>query len=375
MALEALREACGVSLRGRRVLIKPNVGFVAPAACGVTTHPEVVRGIIRFCRERGAAAVVVGESSVFGVDTDEAMASCGLPSIAREEGAELVNMDRQEAVAVSVPDPMAVERVRVSALALRSDLIVSVPVMKTHMHAGATLGIKNMKGCLPGEEKRRFHHLREQKRFARWHAYKTLDRAIADLYCVLPPHLAVIDGVVAMEGLGPLLGEPKPLGVVLASEDALVADLAALRVMGLAPERAPHIVLAAGRRGLARDALAHTVPDAEVLARLGSRFRLALAEDISAQFPHFRLAEGHSCSACHATAMAFLKTYGARTEPGEPVTIALGRGLRREDLSGRAILLGNCTARLRGAGAFLEGCPPVPSDILRALEPLLKGSD
>ncbi len=124
---------------------------------------------------------------------------------------------------------MAVEKMKVSSLALKADAIITLPVMKSHMHAVASLGLKNMKGCLHGKQKRDFHHLGEKPRFAAWQDYKPIDRAIADLFAVLPPFATVVDAVVAMEGLGPLLGEPKPLDLVLASRVPLAADLAAWR--------------------------------------------------------------------------------------------------------------------------------------------------
>jgi hypothetical protein len=76
-----------------------------------------------------------------------------------------------------------------------------------------------------------------------------------------------------------------------------------------------------------------------------------------------------ACSACDSTVMAFLRSYGANYEGKEEVQILLGKGVREEDIKcRRCIMLGNCTAKLRGKGVFLEGCPPIPSDMKRALE-------
>jgi uncharacterized protein (DUF362 family) len=293
-----------------------------------------------------------------------------MAKVAREEGVRLVNLDAGEPVTVEVPEPMAVDRLKVSSLALEAEAIVSVPVMKCHMHVGATLGIKNMKGCLHRRQKQRLHHLAEGESFARWHAHRTLDRAIADLFSILPPDLTVVDGIVGLEGLGPMLGDPKPLGLVLASGNALAADVAALYLMGLSCSDVPHVMLSARKAGLAPPPWDELNLDRARFDSLRAPFRPAVAEDITAKFPQFRFLEGKTCSACLATLMAFLQTYGEGYAGREPVCIAAGKGLEPELIARQTVLLGNCTAKVAKLGRYVEGCPPIPSDIVRAIAAL-----
>ena len=89
------------------------------------------------------------------------------------------------------------------------------------------------------------HHLAEKKKFQKWSTWRTLDRAIADLSSVILPHIVLLDAIVVMEGMGPLIGDPRPLGAVLASQDALAADIVGLELIGFKMEDAPHIQLAA----------------------------------------------------------------------------------------------------------------------------------
>jgi len=366
MTVEVLREVVTRSFRNKSVLIKPNLGFFSSSGTGVVTHCEVIRGVIRFMKDAGARPFV-GDSCIFGVNPREAFEKSGAAAVAREEGVDLINLDEGEPIPIEIPQPLAVDQVKISSHAAHADCIVSLPVMKTHMYAIVSISLKNMKGCLFQREKMRFHHLREEERFSRWHAYKNLDRAIADLSSVLYADLAVVDGMVAMEGMGPILGEPKPLGLVVAAEDPIAADTAAAFLMGFKRKEIPHLHLAAWKRGGKPD-FDDLELDRDLFALHRTPFKPALAEDISAQYPEFAFSTGETCSACEATAMAFLKYHGEKYKGIETVHIIMGRRADPKEVARkRCIILGNCAAKLRDMGIFLEGCPPIPSDILNAL--------
>jgi uncharacterized protein (DUF362 family) len=368
MTVELLREVVTQDFRNRSVLVKPNLGFLGDSGTGIITHCEVVRGVVRFMKEVGAQPFI-GDSCIFGVNPKEVFERSGTATIAREEGVDLINLDEGRPVPFHVPDPYAVDGFKVSSYAAEADRIVSVPVMKTHMHVIASLSLKNMKGCLHQREKMRFHHLREEDRFLAWHPYKNLDRAVADLASVLYADLAVIDGIVAMEGLGPGLGEPKPLGLVLAGEDSIATDIAALFLMGFTEKELPHLALAMTKRKRTGLTFEDLDVDREAFLALRSPFKRAVPEDISAQFPEFTITSGETCSACDATMMAFLKTWGKSYSGKDVPQIAMGKRIDpRRIHKERCILVGNCTAKLREMGIFLEGCPPIPSDILKAID-------
>ena len=257
---------------------------------------------------------------------------------------------------------------KISSYAAEADCIVSVPVMKTHMYAIASLSLKNMKGCLHQREKMRFHHLREEDRFAPWHGFKNLDRAVADLSSVLYADLVVIDGIVAMEGLGPISESRSPLAWSWQAEDPIAADTAALFLMGFSAgessSRQPGGDEAKAHGGVRRSAI--WIGSASLALR--TPFKRAVAEDVTAQFPEFRFSTGETCSACEATAMAFLKTYGKKYAGMETVQVVMGKKVDpKEWIRERCIVLGNCAARFREMGIFLEGCPPIPSDLMKAV--------
>jgi len=228
--------------RGKRVLLKPNVARVAPPGAGITTHPQVVAAAIDAFREAGAD-VAVGESPILGVKTQEAFDTAGITLIAHERDCLLIDMDARRYVEVPVPDGVAIHSLKVCPEVLEYDLVVSVPVMKMHMHTGVTLAVKNMKGCLWRRSKVHLHMLPPVE----GHDEKPIDIAIADMSSVIRPHLSIIDGTVGMEGLGPSAGQAKPLGVIVVSADAFAADAIACKLMGTAAENIPHLRIGAER--------------------------------------------------------------------------------------------------------------------------------
>ncbi len=358
----ALESVGPLPVRGRRVLLKPNAGRVAPPGSGIVTHPEVVAAAIDFFREAGAE-VAVGESPIVGVDVQEAFAAAGVTAVAGRRGCPLIDMDRRPCVEVIVPAGRIVHSLKVCPEALEYDFVVSVPVMKRHMHTGVTLAVKNMKGCLWRRSKVELHMLPALDGCPD----KPLDVAIADMASVLRPHLAVVDGTVGMEGLGPSAGRPKPLDAVVAGADAFAADAVACQLMGTAAEDIPHLRLGA-ERGYGTIELDRVTVTPKDWRDAASPFA-APPENLAIEFANVAVIDEHSCSACQSTLLLFLARYKDRIFdyfPGqEKVHVAIGR-LEAEPPAG-TLLVGNCTAAHRQAGIFVPGCPPVGSQILAAL--------
>ncbi len=246
---KALNQFHFQEFRGKKILIKPNAARVASPGDGITTHPEVVKAVIDHLREGGVKEIVMGESCIFGVDSEEVFRSTGLNEISKEKKVKLIDLDQTTPIEIKIPQGKIIDRIRVSSILKEIDFIISIPVMKTHMHTKVTLGIKNMKGLLWRREKVRFHQLQSNK--IETQDFKPLDLAISDMATILWPRFSIIDATSAMEGLGPAYGKKKKMDLVIAGNDALATDAVATELMGFCPEDIPHLRLIA-ERGLAQ---------------------------------------------------------------------------------------------------------------------------
>ena len=359
---EALEPVDLSDVGGTRVLLKPNIGRVASPGAGVTTHPDVVAAAIDVFRQAGAD-VAVGESPIVGVRLAEAFDTSGVAAVAAERDCPLLDMDRRRYVEMPVPEGRAIHSLRVCPDVLEFDIVVSIPVMKMHMHTGVTLAVKNMKGCLWRRSKVKLHMLPPIEGSDQ----KPIDVAIADLSSVLCANLAVIDGTVGMEGLGPSAGAAKPLDVVVVSTDPFAADAVACRLMGTQAEHVPHLSMGADRGYGVID------PDRmTVTPECWQDWILPFArppENLTIEFPNITVLDNNSCSACQSTLLLFLQRYHDRLFDYFPsqsgINIAIGSG--HKELPEGTLCLGNCTSNQRERGIFVPGCPPVGSQILAAV--------
>jgi len=348
--------------RGRRVLLKPNAGRVAAPGSGVVTERRVVAAAIDAFQNIGAQ-VAVGDSPIAGVKRLEALEATGIAEVARARGCSVLDLDAGKAVEVPLPNGSAIQSLKVCPQIFAWDFIVSIPVMKIHMHTSVTLAVKNMKGCLWRRSKVDLHMLPPIDGTDE----KSLDLAIADMSEILRPHLSLIDGTVGMEGMGPSAGRPKPLGVVVVGADAFATDAVACRLMGQSAERIAHLRVGAQRgHGVIELARIETQPhDWPSHAR---DFETA-PENLSIEFPNVEVLDENSCSACQSTLLLFLRRYGEQLfdyfPQGRPVTVAIGKGV--SEVPAGALCVGNCTRQHRDRGVYVKGCPPVGSSIFRAI--------
>jgi len=349
------------NLKGKRVLIKPNAARLASPGEGVTTHPWVVAATIDHLKEKGVEDIVIGESCIFGVDAREAFRVTGLKEISEKREVKLIDLDQGGPVEIAIPKGKLLKKIKVPAILRSFNFIVSIPVMKTHMHTQVTLSIKNMKGLLWRREKVRLHQLRYDKRITRGH--KELDIAISEMASVLFPDLSIIDGTVGMEGMGPAYGRMKKMGMILVGNNPLSTDAVATRLMGFDPEEVPHLRLSA-KKGLGEIQLKKISIQPEDYLKWESHFDPPPSK-LSIHFPGIIIHDEGSCSACLSTLLVFLQSYHPqlldRYLKKENIHIGLGKYLNTCPKG--TILIGNCTSKLKSKGIFIHGCPPVASQI------------
>ena len=363
MAYDAIKSVFEGDAQGKRVLLKPNAGRRGPANTALCTGPEVVRGVIRFFKEQKAAEILVGDGALWGVNVWEAMDMAGISQVCREEGVTAVNLDEAPPVIQEIKDGIMVEQLKFSSLPFEVDLIVSIPVIKTHMYTGATLSIKNMKGCLYKMEKTKLHRINKPNPNPA--KGRCLDYGIADMCTVLMPDYAVLDGTTCMEGFGPSVGDPLELNLVAASKDPTAADYVGVQLMGMPADAIAHINLVRDRCGTAGpDDILVDPPDFQKYAK---KFSTADMSKLSNIYPNIDVVEKGTCSACSATVMAFIKTHGSKFDAEYQFVLATGKDLSEEDLArDNLVLVGNCAgecAKKLGLD-YCKGCPPVGSSIL-----------
>ncbi|MBM4305966.1 MAG: DUF362 domain-containing protein [Deltaproteobacteria bacterium] len=348
-------------LKGRKVLIKPNAARLASPGEGVTTHPSVVEATIDRLKEKGVADIVIGESCIFGVKPREAFRMTGMKGISEKKKVKLVDLDQIDPMEMMIPEGKVIKKIKVSSILKEVDFIISIPVIKTHMHTQVTLSIKNMKGLLWRREKARLHQPRCNESVTQ--GYKTLDIAISDMASVLFPHLAIIDGTVGMEGMGPAYGRPKKMGIVLVGNNSLSTDAVATRLMGFDPKKVPHFKLSA-KKGLGEIQLKQISIQPEDYLKWEAPFNPPPSK-LSIPFPDIIVHNEGSCSACLSTLLVFLQNYHSLLSnyrlKDKKIHIGIGRHLNT--FPEGAILLGNCTSKMKSKGVFIQGCPPVASQI------------
>jgi uncharacterized protein (DUF362 family) len=248
VVLSGLREL-GIGpaeVRGRRILLKPNLVEAHSAAGHVNTHPLLVRGAVEAFLGLGAARVLVGEGEGHRRDSRLVLDESGLGEILREDRIPFVDLNYD--TVYTVPNQgrsSRLETLTFSETLREVDWIVSMPKLKTHHWAGATLSMKNLFGVMPGIV------YGWPKNVLHWAG---IHETIFDINATLRPHLAILDGIVGMEGDGPIMGTPKPAGVVVMGQNLPAVDATCCRVMGIDPQRIPYLNFASGQLGPVREA-------------------------------------------------------------------------------------------------------------------------
>jgi uncharacterized protein (DUF362 family)/Pyruvate/2-oxoacid:ferredoxin oxidoreductase delta subunit len=211
---------------GDRVLIKPNLLKAKPPEAAVTTHPEVVRAVIRLVHEQGGTAIV-GDSPGMG-DLRKVAAKCGILDVVHEEGARLEDLTE----AVQVKNSGRFQHFEIARAAYEADVLINLPKLKTHGMTTLTGAVKNLFGCIPGKRKVQWH-------FNTGVNHELFMKMLLELYVLLKPRLTIMDAVVGMEGNGPGSGDPRSIGVLLAGRDAVSVDAVSARIVGVKAEKLP----------------------------------------------------------------------------------------------------------------------------------------
>jgi len=232
---ETLREF-DLPVRGKTVLLKPNLVGLDPLGM-MNTHPAVIAAARESFLRLGAAEVMVGDGPAMDRDTQAVLESIRLREFAGPLSRFFVDLNIDDVERVLLKTRASRLRELYFPKTVRGvDFLVSLPKLKTHHWAGVTLSLKNMFGVIPGS------CYGWPKNILHWAG---IDRAILDINAAVRPDFAIVDGIIGMEGNGPIQGVSKTAGVLIAGDDPVAVDSTSARIMGLAPEKIDHIARAA----------------------------------------------------------------------------------------------------------------------------------
>jgi len=218
-----------LNVTGRRVVLKPNLVEFDPKGL-VNTHPTVLAAVIEGFRRLGARQVVVGEGAANRRDTEFLLSASGIGEVLAALRVPFVDLNNDAVRRVRLrSDYSGLGELYLPETVLGADLLVSLPKMKTHHWAGVTLSMKNLFGIVPGSI------YGWPKNLLHWAG---IDGSILDLCASLEvPRFNIVDGIIGMEGNGPIQGDPVPSGVVVMGADALAVDTTCTRLMRIDPSK------------------------------------------------------------------------------------------------------------------------------------------
>jgi uncharacterized protein (DUF362 family) len=360
--------------RGDRVLIKPNMVGGLPPEIGETTHPEVVRIVVKLALDAGAKEAVVGESEPL-VPLEKLrrrFVNRPFPPISEtlyerykreveRAGGRFIDFNVDGWETVEVPDPVFFEKVQVARALLECDVFISVPALKTHHLAGITVAIKNLYGAIPREDKRKYHRL------------DRVEEAIVDLNQVRSSDMVVVDGTCTILhwGMVDKYLETHQLNLTIAGFDPVAVDAVSSKVLGIDP-RSLRFLSWAEKKGLGTANLDEIDVVGMPVDEAYQGKMMTSVDYMNKRLSRIHLNNCGACTGCFgriATAVRRVDDSGM----DEDVHIVMGPEAKRLEEDGHVFLCGDCaipTFYNELEGTFIPGCPPSIQPLLDHLRKL-----
>ena len=229
-----------VNVKGLRVLIKPNLVEYEHGTI-INTHANVVGAAAQAILSAGAREVVIAEGPGHRRDIEYLLVSTGLYDHLKDLKIRFVDLNHDDVRSVKLKSRFTrLESIYLPSELIQADFIVSVPKLKTHHWAVMTASMKNLFGVVPGAVygwPKNLLHLRG------------IENSIVDLAATVRPHLAIVDGIVGMEGDGPIMGTPRKVGVIAMGTDPVAVDATCARLIGVDPSRIEYLARASAFLG------------------------------------------------------------------------------------------------------------------------------
>ncbi len=341
---------------GDLVLITPN-WITAPSRrlSGAVTRWEVARSVADLVRDLGGRPVIA-DSASRGFDTERVIAETGYGAL-REKGYDVRDLKADRKVRIPTPGGLVLKAARSFKLVADADVIISVPVMKTHDQATLTLSLKNLKGLVTDPEKKYLH-------------LAGIFDGTLDVVSALRPAFAVVDGTVAQDGLGPVFGRRVDMNVILAGRDLVAVDAVGGAVMGIELKE-NFMAKRAAERGLGVADLRRIEVRGEPVERVRRRFRRVM-EDPRVNLRGVRwLQAPEMCTGCQTGVFSsiFDMQRAGQTKFLRDITVVSGGDVELPEgtPSERIVSVGSCVPPGKRGSHFVKGCPPNNSDIVKGI--------
>ena len=218
-------------VKGKAVFIKPNLNFVPTNINPYTmTDPRLLFALARLIHKYGAAKVLIGEKP--GQRRKSFDSYNLLKRYFKIPGfIKFIEIDSEKKQRVKTKTKLVSKSLILPQSYLNADIVIDIPKMKTHTLTGVSLGIKNLFGLLTDKEKMRHHN-------------DDINQKLVDLLSIRIPDLTIIDGLIGVEGQGPLYGAPRNSNLLVIGRDCVATDAVAAYLMGFNPNEITHIALA-----------------------------------------------------------------------------------------------------------------------------------
>ncbi|MBN1353164.1 MAG: DUF362 domain-containing protein [Candidatus Omnitrophica bacterium] len=329
-----------------RIMLKPNLNGTEGL-----TDISLFESLIQLLSDLGAKNVIIAESTFGNADmTDMCFLKSGYAELAKKYTIPLINLNRSQYIEKEVARPLVLKKIRIAKEVFEVDKIINVPIMKVHYATGVTLSLKNMKGLLVGEEKRRFHEV-------------GLDKAIVDLNTTVEPALNIVDSIHCMERMGPRGGDRVDLDMILAGEDAAEVDYVGSQIMSYSLEEVKHLKYYIEQHDVDVNEI---MIAGESLEKVKRQFKKVQMDTLIPGNVHIH--EKDACSACMNALLLSLRFLDKPSRDNVNVYLGSKVDIENVNAEGYKVAFGNCCVYGMGFNAHVKGCPPYPFDLKRVLE-------
>ncbi|NHI92408.1 MAG: DUF362 domain-containing protein [Candidatus Lokiarchaeota archaeon] len=352
-------------VEGKQVVLKPNLACWDPRLPKkvnewVVTKPAFIADFIRFLKTFKPKSISVAESSFIGENMDKKYKNMKLKEIINDPDIQIINLDKLPHKKMAFFD----RKIEISEYILDAEVLINMPMLKTHPETAVSIGMKNLKGILSGDSKKIFH---------RYGLFKSIAQLSKILLDQGKPTLTLVEGLLGLEGMGPLpTGKPKEVGCIILGKNTVSVEAVAIAIMGFTPEEAQHVKYGeeygAGIGDLSKiNIIGNKIeevkvdfekPPNEETLFLEALKLLELPEDL------IDGKHGYLCSTCLLNYLGPI--WALRDDAGkefkQKIYLLSGQAGLPESYEGQLILWGNCQRknynRNEDNAIFVKGCPP-----------------